>query len=117
MNSKEIAELAAWTAKTIQGTLQIDGRKLDDAGTDIIREALEKLLTTWQRGRKITNEYMAEVVEEIFTRRRDETETVDEAFNAVMILFAKFPEFAAEQQSKRDAEAARLAAVMPAVKV
>ena len=117
MNSKEIAELAAWTAKTIQSTLQMDGRELDDAGADIIREALEKLLTVWQRGEKITNERMSGIVKEVFARRRDETKTFDETFNAVMILFSKFPAFAAEQQSKRDAEAARLAAVMPAVKV
>ncbi len=117
MNKKEIAELAAWTAKSIKDTLTMDGRKLDAAGEDIIREYVQTDLTNWQRGEKISVESSAQLVQEIFTRRRHETKTEDEVFNAMMILCSKFPAFVESQKREREAEAERLAEKMPAVKV
>ena len=49
MTAKEIADLAAWTANSIQDMLTRDGRKLDDAGADIIRECVQADLTNWER--------------------------------------------------------------------
>ena len=117
MNKKEIAELAAWTAKSIKDALAMDGRKLDAAGEDIIREYVQSDLLNWQRGEKITLENSSKLVQEIFTRRRHETKTEDEVFNAMMILCSKFPAFVESQQRERESEAERLAETMPAVKV
>lgn len=117
MNKKEIADLAAWTAKSIQDTLTQDGRKLDDAGADIIREYVQTDLTNSERGEKITIENSIKLAQEILANRRHETKTEDETFNALMILSSKFPAFVTANRRKRDEEAARIAATMPAVKV
>ena len=117
MNEKEIAELAAWTAKAISDAVRQEKREFDDAGEDIVREYVQSCLLDWKRGKKISLEHCSEVVTEIFTRRRNETKTEGEVLNAMMILGSKFPSFVEEQQRERDAEAARLAASMPAIKV
>ena len=117
MTSREIAELALWTAKAIQDTLAIDGRRLDDAGTDIIREYVQTDLKNWKRGEKITVGNSAALVKEILSRRSHETETFDEVINALTALYMKFPNFVEDQQRQREAEAKILAAVMPAIKV
>lgn len=117
MTSREIAELALWTAKAIQDTLAIDGRRLDDAGTDIIREYVQTDLKNWKRGEKITVGNSAALVKEILSRRSHETETFDEVISALTVLYMKFPDFVEDQQRQREAEAKRLAAVMPAIKV
>ena len=117
MTRKEIAGLAAWTAKSIKDTLTQDGRKLDDAGEDIIREYVQTDLLNWERGAKITVENSAQLVQEIMLRRRHETATEDEVFNALAILSSKFPAFVEKFQREREAEAKILAESMPAVKV
>ena len=117
MTKKEISELAAWTAKSIQDTVRGSGRELDDAGTDIIREYVQSSLLSWERGEKITLENLSELVKKIFERRRHETKNEDEVMNAMMILAAKFPAFVENNQRQRDAEAQRIADAMPAVKV
>ena len=117
MTEREIKELAAWTAKAIKDTLTIDGRHLDDAGEDIIREYVQADLTNWNRGNKITMENSARLVNEIMLRRRHETKTEGEVFNALAIMCTKFPSFVEENQRKRDEEAAKIAAAMPAIKV
>ena len=117
MTNREIAELALWTAKAIQDTLAIDGRKLDDAGTDIIREYVQTDLQNWKRGEKITVGNSAAIVKEILSRRSHETKTFDEVMNALTVLYMKFPNFIEEQQRAREAEAKILAAKMPAIKV
>ena len=117
MTRKEIADLAAWTAKAIKDTLTMDGRRLDDAGADIIREYVQTDLTNWERGNKVTVESSSRLVQEIMARRRHETATEGEVFNALSVLCAKFPDFVKEQTQAREAEAKRLAAKMPAIKV
>ena len=117
MNEKEIAELAAWTARAIRGTIIQDGGKLDDAGEDIIREYIQADLKNWQRGEKITFESSTKVAQEITSRRRHETKTFDEVFYSIMILCTKFHDFVANNLRKREAEAVKIAATMPAVKV
>jgi hypothetical protein len=117
MTRKEIAELAAWTAKSIKDTLTMDGRKLDDAGEDIIREYVQRDLINWQRGEKITLENSTQLVQEIMLQRRHETDTEAEVYNALAVLCSKFPKFVEENQRERDAEAKRLAESMPAFKV
>lgn len=117
MDKKEIAELAAWTAKAIKNTLTNDGRQLDDAGEDIIREYVATDLLNWQRGERITLEKSARLAQEIFARRRGETKNEDEVFNALSVLYSKFPAFVESNLRKREAEAQRLAASMPAIKV
>ena len=116
MNTKEINDLAAWTAKSIADTIKEAGRTIDDAGTDIIREYVKACLIDWQHGGKASLENCAQLVTEIFQRRKSETATELEVFNAMMILGAKFPAFVAENQRERDAESAKFAAAMPAVK-
>ena len=117
MTAKEIAELAAWTANSIQDMLTRDGRKLDDAGADIIREYVQADLTKWNRGEKITAESSSRLAQEIMARRRHETLTEGEVFISLSIICSKFHEFAEDQARKRAEEAKILAAKMPAVKV
>ena len=117
MNEREIAELAAWTAKSIREAITEENRELDDAGEDIIREYIQTCLRKKERGDKITLETCAQLVTEIFTRRRNETKTDLETFNAMMIFGAKFPSFVDQNRRERDAESARLAEELPAVKV
>lgn len=117
MNEREIAELAAWTAKSIRDTVTDAGRELDDAGESIIREYIQTCLRKRERGDKISLETCSQLVTEIFLRRRNETTTELETFNAMMIFGSKFPAFVEENQRARDAEAARLAAEIPPVKV
>ncbi|MBR4153168.1 MAG: hypothetical protein IKT98_09450 [Selenomonadaceae bacterium] len=117
MTSKEIDEIALWTAKSIKETLAKSDRKLDDAGEDIIREYLAKDLRNWQRGEKVTLETSARLVKEILSQRYNETETLNEVLNALKILSSKFPLFVENNQRQRAAEAQRLAASMPAIKV
>ena len=117
MNSREIDSLAAWTAKSIKETLTAEGRKLDDAGEDIIREYIQSDLKNFQRGEKITLENSARLVDEILARRRHETTTLGEVMNALSILSAKFPVFVEESLRQREEEAKRIAAKMPAIKV
>ena len=117
MTRKEIADLAVWTGKAIKDTLTMDGRKLDDAGADIIREYVQSDLTNWERGNKVTVESSSRLAQEIMARRRHETQTEVEVFNSLAVLCTKFPEFVDEQLQARAAEAKRLAAKMPAIKV
>lgn len=117
MTSREIADLAAWTANSIRATLKFDGRKLDDAGADIIREYVQTDLTNWDRGEKVTAETSSRLAQEIMARRRHETQTENEVYISLSVLSSKFHEFVEEQVRKRDAEAKRLAATMPAIKV
>ena len=117
MNSREIAEMAAWTAKSIKDSLAMDGRRLDDAGEDIIKEYLRTDMRKWQLGEKITLESSSQLVKEILSRRRHETGTFDEVFSALLVLSSKFPDFVASNLRQREAEAKRIAAKMPAIKV
>ncbi len=117
MDKKEIAELAAWTAKSIKDTLAYDGRQLDDAGEDIIREYVQTDLLNWQRGAKITLESSSLTVQKILERRRHETNTLNEVCSALMILCSKFPDFVASNMRAREAEAEIIADTLPAVKV
>lgn len=117
MNEKELAELAAWTARAIRNTIIQSVRKLDDAGEDIIREYIQADLRNWQRGEKITFESSTKVAQEITSRRRHKTKTFDEVFSAIMILCTKFHDFVTNNLCKREAEVAKLAVAMPAVKV
>lgn len=116
MTQKEINELAAWTAKTIRDTIEEAGRTLDDAGEDIIREYVQACLLHRERTGTATLEDCANLVTEIFQRRKHETTTELEAFNAMMIIGSKFPAFVRENQMARDEEAAQIAATLPAVK-
>ena len=117
MNEKEIAELAAWTAKAIRDTVLQAGRTFDDAGEDIVREYVQACLSDWKYGKKISLEYCAETATELFAQRCRETKDGQEVFNALLTLGTKFPSFVEENQRERDAEAAKLAASMPAIKV
>ncbi len=117
MTSKEIADLAAWTANSIQTTLKFDGRKLDDAGADIIREYVQTDLTNWDRGNKVTVETSTRLAQDIMAQRRHETQTENEVFISLSVLSSKFHEFVEDQLRQRAAEAKRLAATMPAIKV
>lgn len=117
MTSKEIADLAAWTANAIQSSLKMNGRKIDDAGADIIREYVQTDLTNWDRGKPIKVETSTQLAQEIMARRRHETQTENEVFISLSVLSSKFHEFVEDQIRKRAAEAKRLAATMPAVKV
>lgn len=117
MNEREIAELSAWTAKSIREAIEESERELDDAGEDIIREYIQTCLRKKERGDKITLETCANLVTEIFTRRRNETKADLETFNAMMIFGANFPSFVEENRRARDAESARLAEELPAIKV
>ena len=116
MNKKEIAELAAWTARAIRDTIIDAGRKLDDAGEDIIREYIQACLLNRRLTGQATFEDSARLAEDILARRRLETKTENETVNAIMIFGAKFPAFITQLQRDRDAKAAKLAAMMPAVK-
>ena len=117
MNSKEIARLAAWTARAIRDTITESGRELDAAGEDIIREYVQTSLTKWQRGEKVSAESLSELITEIFQRRRHETQTDGEVINSLMVLAAKFPSFVEQNQRARDEEARKIASGLPAVKV
>lgn len=117
MTKREIDEMAAWTAKSIQEALKTDGRELDDAGKDIIREYVQSDLQNWKRGEKVTLENSKNLVAEILSRRHQETKTLGEVLNALTVLCSKFPSFIEAQQREREAEARILAAVMPAIKV
>lgn len=117
MNTTEINDLAAWTAQSISDTIKDSGRTIDAAGTDIIRQYVQTCLHDWQLLGKASREHCAELVTEIFTRRKHETTTELEAFNAMMIFGANFPAFVENNRRMEEAEAARLAATMPAVKV
>ena len=117
MDRKEIAALAAWTAREIQVTIKDSGRELDGAGEDIIREYVQASLTKWQRGEKINLENLSTLLTEIFQRRQHETKNADEVMNSMLILGSKFPSFVEEHQRERDAEAKRIAAAIPAIKV
>ena len=117
MNEREIAALAAQTAKEIHEAITDAGRVLDAAGEDIIKEYLTACLRMWQHGKKVTHESISSLITEIFQRRRHETQTEGEVMNAMLIFGTKFPAFVENDQRERDAEAARIAAAMPAVKV
>ena len=117
MNEKEIAELSAWTAREIRSAVLQEGRAFDAAGEDIVREYVQTCLLHWKRGGKVSLDHCAETVAEIFQRRQNETNTKEEVMNAMMLLGSKFPSFVEENQKQRDAEAAKIAASMPAVKV
>ena len=117
MNSREIDSLAAWTAKSIKDALSVEGRRIDDAGEDIIREYVQSDLKNFRRGEKITLESSARLVEDILSRRRHETTTLDEVINALSILSSKFPAFVEDNLRQREEEARRIAAKMPAIKV
>ena len=117
MNSREIAQLAAWTARSIRDTITDSDRELDAAGEDIIREYVQTSLTKWQRGEKISLKSLSELITEIFQRRQHETKTEGEVINSLMILAEKFPLFVKQNQSARDEEARKIASDLPAVKV
>ena len=117
MNEREIAALAAQTAKDIHETITEAGRVLDAAGEDIIKEYLTACLRMWQHGEKVTHESISPLITEIFQRRRHETQTEEEVMNAMLIFGTKFPEFVENERRERDAEAAQIAATLPAVKV
>ena len=117
MNEREISKLAAWTAKSIREAIEEENRELDDAGKDILRECVQTCLLNWQRHGKFSPEDCAKTVTEIFQRRKQETKTDLETFNAMIIFGSKFPSFVAYNQRKREEEAARLAAEIPVVKV
>lgn len=117
MDRKEIAELAAWTAREIRIAIKESNRELDDAGEDIIREYVQTFLTQWQRGKKMNLEALSALLMEIFMRRRHETKNEDEVMNSMLILGSKLPSFFEEHQRKRDEEAKIIANAMPVVKV
>lgn len=116
MNEREINELAAWTAKEIRNAVIEEGRLFDSAGEDILREYIRTCLINWQREGIATLEACSQQVTEIFQRRKHETQTELEVFNAMMIFGSKFPAFARNNQRERDEEAAQIAATLPAVK-
>ncbi len=116
MNTKEINELATWTAAEIRRTVLQEGRLFDAAGEDIVREYVRACLIPWQHGEKISVELCAKIADEIFSRRQNETQTQAEVRNAMLILGSKFPAFVADNQRERDAEAAQIAATLPAIK-
>ena len=117
MNEREINELAAWTAREIRNAVLQEGRAFDAAGEDILCEYVRTCLVSQKRGDKISLELCAKLVTEIFTRRQQETQTQTEVMNAMLVFGSKFPSFVADEQRQRDAEAARIAAILPAVKV
>ena len=117
MTEREINELAAWTAKEIRNTVLQEGRQFDEAGEDILRECVRACLLSQKRGDKISLELCAKIVTEIFKRRQHETQTQTEVLNAMLVFGSKFPSFVADNQRQRDAEAAQIAATLPAVKV
>lgn len=100
MNDKEISALAKQTAEDIAETIRSAGRAIDEAGTDILRECIQTCLGNWQRGEEISLETCASWVTEIFTRRRNETQTELEAFNAMMIFGSNFPNFVRDNQTE-----------------
>ena len=117
MTTKEINDLAAWTAREIRNTVLQEGRTFDATGEDIVREYVRSCLVSQNRGDKISAELCAKLATEIFTRRQHETQTQTEVMNAMLIFGSKFPSFVADNQRQRDAEAAQIAATLPAVKV
>ena len=117
MTEKEINELAAWTAAEIRRTVLQEGRLFDAAGEDILCEFVRSCLLSQRRGDKISLELCAKIADEIFTRRKNETQTQAEVTNAMLIFASKFPSFVENNQRERDAEAAQIAASMPAIKV
>ena len=117
MTTKEINELAAWTAREIRNTVLQEGRTFDAPGEDILCEYVRSCLVSQNRGDKISAELCAKLATEIFTRRQHETQTQTEVMNAIVIFGAKFPSFVENEQRARDAEAARIAATLPAIKV
>lgn len=117
MNEREINELAAWTAKEIRNAVTEEGRAFDAAGEDIVREYVRTCLINWQRSGIATLEACSQPVTEIFQRRKHETQTELEVFNAMMIFGSKFPAFARNNQRERAEDAAKIAATLPAVKV
>ncbi|MBR3745664.1 MAG: hypothetical protein IKN27_01735 [Selenomonadaceae bacterium] len=117
MNEKEINELAAWTAAEIRRTVLQEGRLFDAAGEDILCEFVRSCLLSQRRGDKISLELCAKILTDIFTRRQHETQTQTEVMNAMLIFGSKFPTFVADNQRERDAEAAQIAASLPAIKV
>lgn len=117
MTNKEIANLAVWTAKSVSHTMLKAGRQLDDAGEDIIREYVQTDLQNWQRGEKVSVDSSMQLAKEILTRRNHETKTADRVEFAMNVICSKFPSFVEAYQRGRDAEAARIARSMPAIKV
>ena len=117
MTTKEINELAAWTAREIRKAVLQEGRSFDAAGEDILCEYVRSCLVSKNCGDKISLELCAKLLTDIFTRRQHETQTQTETMNAMLIFGAKFPSFVEDEQRQRDAEAARIAAVLPAIKV
>lgn len=103
MNDKEISALSTQTAADIAATIAKAGRAIDEAGTDILREYIQTCLGNWQRGEEISLEACSQWVTEIFTRRRNETQTELEAFNAMMIFGANFPAFVRDNQNQTEA--------------
>lgn len=117
MNNKDIANLAAWTAESVRNTLINAGRQLDAAGEDIIREYVQADLQNWQYGKQIAVESSMQLAKEILARRRHETENADEVEFAMNVICSKFQSFIDAFQRERDAEAAKIAKSMPAIKV
>ena len=117
MTTKEINELSAWTAREIRNAVLQEGRTFDAAGEDILCEYVRSCLVSRNRGDKISLEHCSKLLTEIFTRRQSETQTQTEVMNAMLIFGAKFPTFVENEQRQHDAEAARIAAVLPAIKV
>lgn len=117
MNNKDIANLALWTAEAVRKTMINAGRQFDAADEDIVREYIQADLQNWQHGKKIAVESSMQLAKEILARRNHETKNADEVEFAMQVICSKFQNFIDAFQRERDAEAAKIAESMPAIKV
>ena len=94
--NEEIAQLAAiadYSAHVSRKELAQNKKFLDDAAEDIFREYIFSDLMNWHRGEKITPEKSAKLIAEILERRREESNTLNELCEALMVFSLKFPYF------------------------
>lgn len=118
MTNREIATLALKTARAVRNRMLKADRPFDAAGEDIIREYVQiGLQNHWQRGEEITFDSYMQLAKEILKWRNHETKTVGEVELAMNVICLKFKEFVEVYQRGRDAESARIAELLPAIKV
>lgn len=117
MINTEIADLALKTAQSVRNTMLKAGRHFDDVDEDIIREYVQANLQNWQRDKKVGVQSSMQLAEEILIRRNHETKNLVEVELAMRVISSHFKNFVEAFQRQRDAEAAKIAESMPAIKV
>ena len=117
MTNREIARVAKITARKCRRGLNKCNIKLDDASESIICEYVQTELTNWQRENKYVPEMSIQFIQEILSRRLNETTVPYETAETLKLIFANLPALFDKIQRERESEAKELAAKLPAIKV